>query len=320
MAHIIDACSACDAKTIMRWPIAPQNGGPSFLELDQAMRSCDAYCNPQARAQFTAGLEDARDGTGQRTPWRLLQRQCPALFAGGDPATRFASAEWFLLSAVAKDLSTRTDTSELPTVELLLPLWASNGIGVDLAVTGSNDLSEPAQDALVVTILADDVLVSSVPTATWNAKSIDVRADFPGQSLSHKKTVSEASVTVVAPRLLDASKLRLVTETFESAQLAVMSKVSNSWPAPAILLPLMVRQIDDPDRVLVFLDDKPRWCVPDRMGTATLCEPLTSPNTLMTKLRKSIVFAVGVNTTVQDLTAWLETIKPERFSVVRRSE
>jgi hypothetical protein len=321
MAHIIDACSACDAKTIGDWNVAPQHGGPSFLDLDQAMRSCHAYCNPQARTQFTAGLEDARDGAAQRTPWRLLQRQCPALFAGGETATRFASAQWFLLSAVAKDLSGRKDISDLPTVEFSLPFWASNGIGVDLPVADVGDANEPVQDALVVTILANDLQVSSLPIATLGAQGVNVKADFPGRSSSHTDVVAQTLVTVVAPRFLAASKLRTVVGTFESARLAVVSKVSSTWPVPSMLSPLLVRLIDDPDRVLVFLDDKPRWCVPDRTGTPTLCEPLTSPPTaLMTKPHKAVVFEVSAYSTVQEVTTWLETIKPERFSVVLIAE
>ena len=339
---IVGACPVCDWPTILRWGIAPTDGGPPLLQLRQALKACNVFCTGTADGDFFAGLEEARGDRPTRTPWRYLQNNCPALFAGGPAATRFAGAPWLALSRSLQIPAVQTVLSDASQViELPLPLWTERGSGVALPVVAAaaNVTDELGSAQQLVTLMATAQLLGTSPTARIHGTTVEIAGVYPGVPVElaalPRKASAEAPVVFVAPMALPAARLAAAIAVTQQGRMAVLTDAEQAnWPLISVLRgQLVTPDLVDPSGLLIDIahggwvslasvttsangrkTSAPPWqmlppgpTLSARLASARVVSPAFTTD--------QVVLCIDPQTTVATVVEWVAALAPARWSL-----
>lgn len=247
---IIDACQPCGPWQLLRWATKQSDGGPTRLALDQQLQACGT-CNTDARSRFMGALDDAR-GTDSRTPWREYGKACNL------PDARFASAPWFALDKIARDIGANSDTAPLLAgIELRMPAVSVSGSGYELPTAS---VIGPHAGPTAITVTAKDMMMGSLPVGRLTAKGLEATSDYPGVPFDPTAPPSGAAaspgnaglvgpaqlpsgpVAIVAPKQLAAR--RILDALVRPAYLAVAAPGQpEGWVVPGVV-PVELTRID----------------------------------------------------------------------------
>lgn len=256
--EMVAACRVCDWDPILRWNVPTANGGPKRSDIENAMTSCKAFCNGEAKLKFLGTLDDAR-GSSARTPWRQLGQICKGEVSAV-PDQRFMGGHYFALDRIARAAAARGGDAakRLAQVQLPLPPVTVVGTGVPLAevttrTTSHGDkgaaLLHPAPGSVQITLLGDGIYVGRLPKATLGANgvTVDLGADgYPGRQVTLDQLPAalqqlvgddKGPVLLLAPKVMPAKALApIVNAAGVPLHLAVIGHdTPKEWAIPAAL-------------------------------------------------------------------------------------
>jgi len=196
--HVLDGCMPCgDWRPLLRWDTLQVDGGPTRLQIEQAMLACNAYCEPNARQRFLGTLDAARS-KGTRGPWRHLGEVCGAAVSAV-PDARFMSAPFFALDRIARTAAARPALAPLvEALELPLPAISSTGSGISLA---SSPVTTPEAGPVALTVSTIELRIAATPRARLGKDGITVLAKgelYPGALVKTPAELAAALETVGA--------------------------------------------------------------------------------------------------------------------------
>lgn len=195
------ACTVCgDWKPILDWNKMAPDGGPARLELDQALRRCNAPCDTSSTKKLASALDSAR-GTDMRAPWRILGEACKdKVSALPDP--RHMSAPYFALDRIGRAIGARDDDTakQLATLAIAIPAVTLSGVGPTLA-DGITTLHPAGPD--VLTVVGKDIRLGTLPLAKLSATGVTVEGSYPGEVTSELDkavhALGNAPIAIIAP-------------------------------------------------------------------------------------------------------------------------
>ncbi len=334
---IIAGCPVCDWPTILRWGIAPADGGPPLLELRQALKACKVFCTGTADGDFFAGLEEARGEKPTRTPWRYLQTNCPALFVGGPAATRYAGAPWLALSRSLQVPAVQTVLSDARTViELPLPLWTERGSGVVLPMVAAAATEVLGQPNQLITLMASEQLLGTAPIVRIHGTAVEIVGTYPGLPVAlnalPRTSTGTAPVIFVAPTALPAARLAAAVAVTQQGRIAVVTDAEQAnWPLAAVLHGQLEATALASPRSLHINVAQSSWAlratVTGSKAAPLPWQPLPLGSTLGDRVANArsaspsfktdhIVLVIDAQTTVATVVEWVTALAPEHWSLV----
>jgi hypothetical protein len=241
---ILAGCPVCETAPILLPREGMKRTATYLSELDAAVQSCGGFCGKLARTDFLRLMQhqlDAREPSAR--PWRKLAEACPAELGWRDNSRGFVGATWFLLERVARtagpELAAQLAAAKAP---IPLPAVAAEGKGLALPAPAGGARVVPGR--LVVTVLAEGVMVGRLPWARLAAAGVIVDGDYPGPTMKDDEGVAAlaaaevalqeaavvvveaagAPVTILAPRALPARRVAEVLRRLgRPARLAVQA-------------------------------------------------------------------------------------------------
>ena len=335
------ACPVCDWPTIVRWGTSPTNGGPPLLQLRQALKACNVFCTGTADGNFFAGLEEAQGTSATRTPWRYLQTDCPALFAGGPAAARYAGAPWLALSRSLQIPAVQTVLRDARNImELPLPLWTERGSGVTLPVVVASATTPLSRSARLITLMATEQLLGTLPWARIHGTSVEIMGTYPGRPVAMSEMTSnvptDEPVVFVAPLALPAERVATAVTSTERGRIAVLTDVElANWPLVSALRgELTALSLADPSGLLIDIVHA-QWASLPSLATSPNgrntppppWQPLPSGPTLSARIASArsatptfktdqVVLFIDAQTTVATAVEWVAALAPVRWSML----
>jgi len=226
---IIAACHPCgDWTPILSWQKLPADGGPTRTQIEDAMVTCKAYCEPNAKMRFLGTLDDARM-KGTRTPWRELGEMCRE-HVSAVPDARYMAASYFALDRIARDVAARPGGPELlAPIELPLAPVSVSAVGITIP---DSPLSKPELMRVGIMVTRSEISVGTLPVAKLGVSGVTVSGDsFPGRAVTQKELPEAIAklggkAAVFAPSAMPASRLAEVVAGGwgETVYLAVTSQ------------------------------------------------------------------------------------------------
>ena len=340
---IVASCPVCDWPTILRWGTAPTDGGPPLLQLRQALKACNVFCTGTADGNFFAGLEEARGASPTRTPWRYLQTDCPAVFAGGPAATRYAGAPWLALSRSLQIPAVQTALSDARNIiELPLPLWTERGSGVTLPVVAAAATLPLGRAPRLITLMASEQLLGTAPLARLVGTTVEIVGAYPGQPVAMAEMAEMAGsattdepVVFVAPMALPAERLATAVSLTQRGQIAVLTDAEQAnWPLVSQLRGELTMPSKDDVTGLRIDTVNGQWTSSPSLAISThggktpppAWQPLPPGPTLSARIASArsatptfktehVVLFIDAETTVATVVEWVAALAPVRWSI-----
>lgn len=235
VSALIEGCKPCgDWTPLLAWNTPTEDGGPKRKAIEEAMIGCKAYCDPNAKQRFLGALDEARGKPTNRAPWRMLGEFCKEAVSSTTDA-RFASAPFFALDRIARDVAGKPDGAPLlAALDLPLPAVSQTGQGLALPESG---VTKPATPTSQLTITADDLRLGPLPHAKLGANGVTVSAGepYPGNpvklaELSAALGKLPPPVLVFAPKGLPASRLAEVLAAAKPHTLYLALAMTSTLP------------------------------------------------------------------------------------------
>ncbi len=215
--HVIDGCRPCgDWAPLLRWDTLEVDGGPSRVQIEQAMLACNGYCNPNAKQRFLGTLDAARS-KGSRGPWRHLGDLCGAAVSAV-PDARYMSAPFFALDRIGRAAAARPELAALlDALELPLPAISSTGSGISLP---ASPVTAPNAGPVVLTVSMTEIRAAALPHAKLGKAGVTIVAagePYPGALVKDAKELAavlqplghtrDRALAIFAPSGMAASRL-----------------------------------------------------------------------------------------------------------------
>jgi hypothetical protein len=235
VATLIRGCQPCgDWQPLLQWDKQQVDGGPTRAAIEQAMLSCKAYCNPNAKQRFLGTLDAAR-GKGSRGPWRHLGEMCKGEVSAV-PDARFVGAPFFALDRIARAAAAKPELAELlEPIEFPLPTVSLTGSGLELP---KSPVTAPETAPIALTVTALELRVAQTPRAKLTKDGVVLVAKgepYPGALVKSAKELDAAiatlgsgdAITIFAPHRMAATRL-LEAITVAGARDVTLAVVGNS--------------------------------------------------------------------------------------------